>query len=101
MVRTGGPLDTDSCDAVLLAEMGRYAATILLGQGYNVPERFKISLCNANQEVKGKGTRVRIITKGLLHRTEYFYGYEARERVLLVKDAANPKPGLKREQLIL
>jgi hypothetical protein len=94
-------LDTDSCDAVLLTEMGRYAAEIMLGHDYNVPERFKVALCNANKEVKGKGTRVRIITKGLLHRDEYWYPYERKEYTLLVKDAANPKPGLKRENLKL
>ncbi len=94
-------LDTDSCDAVLLAEMGRHAATIMLGHDYNVPEHIKNSLCNSNKEVKGKGTRVRIITKGLLHRDEYWYPYEPKEYTLLVKDAANPKPGLKRENFTL
>jgi|SRR5208282_3450341 len=94
-------LDTDSCDAVLLAMMGVYTAEILLGHDYNVPERFKNSLCNSNKEVKGKGTRVRIITKGLLHRDEYWYPYAPKEYTLRVKDAANPKPGLKRENFIL
>ncbi|VVB50761.1 Uncharacterised protein [uncultured archaeon] len=94
-------LDTDSCDAILLAVMGRYAAEIMLGHEYNVPDRFKTSLCNANKEVKGSGTRVRIITKGLLHRDEYWYSYERKEYVLAIKDAANPKLGLKRETFIL
>jgi hypothetical protein len=94
-------LDTDSCDAILLAEMGKHAADIMLGHDYNVPDRFKNSLCNSNKEVKGAGTRVRIITKGLLHRPEYWYPYEREEYTMLIKDAANPKPGLRRENFRL
>ncbi len=94
-------LDTDSCDAVLLSIMGHYAATIMLGLGDNVPGRFMTSLCNATKEAKGKGTRMRIITKGLLHRPEYFYPYERKNYTLLIKDAANPKPGLRREHFEL
>lgn len=100
--KTGWPsLDTDSCDAVLHAIIARHAASIMLGLPNIVPERFKNVLCNSNKEIKGKGTRVRIITKGLLHRSEYWYPYERKEYTLLVKDAANPKPGLKRENFIL
>jgi hypothetical protein len=94
-------LDTDSCDAVLHAIIAKHAASIMLGLPESVPERFKNSLCNSNKEVKGKGTRVRIITKGLLHRDEYWYPYNREEYTLLVKDAANPKPGLKRENFTL
>jgi hypothetical protein len=94
-------LDTDSCDGVLFAVIARHAASIMLGMPDDVPERFKIVLCNSNKEVKGKGTRVRIITKGLLHRSEYWYPYERKEYTLLVKDAANPKPGLRREHFTL
>lgn len=94
-------LDTDSCDAVLLSVMGHHAASIMLGFADSVPERFKNSLCNSTQVAKGKGTRARIITKGLLHRPEYWYPYERSTYTLLVKDAANPKPGLKREQFAL
>lgn len=94
-------LDTDSCDATLFTIIGEYTASIMLGYPESVPERFKNALCNANKEVKGKGTRVRIITKGLLHRSEYWYPYERKDYTLLVKDAANPKPGLRRENFII
>jgi hypothetical protein len=94
-------LDTDSCDAVLHAVIAKHAASIMLGLPDSVPERYKNVLCNSNKEVKGKGTRVRIITKGLLHREEYWYPYNREEYTLLIKDAANPKPGLQRENFTL
>ena len=95
-------LDTDSCDAVLLAMMGKYAAQIVSGYPDEVPERFKVSLCNAAKEAKGKGTRARIITKGLLHRTEYWYPYEKESYTLLVKDARRPTgKTLTRDQFII
>jgi hypothetical protein len=82
-------LDTDACDAVLLSMMARHTASILMGFPDEVPEKYLVSLCNAAQEVKGKGTRSKIITKGLLHRREYFYDYVKKNYVLLVRDAAN------------
>jgi len=95
-------LDTDSCDAILLAMMGKYAAQIVSGYPGEVPERFKVSLCNAAKEAKGKGTRARIITKGLLHRTEYWYPYEKESYTLLVKDARRPTgKALTRDQFII
>src|SRR5208337_3871905 len=72
-------LDTDSCDAVLFTVIGKHAAAIMLGIPESVPENIKNTLCNSNKEVKGKGTRVRIITKGLLHREEYWYPYLRKE----------------------
>lgn len=95
-------LDTDSCDAVLLAMMGKYAAQIVSGFPGEVPERFKVSLCNAAKEAKGKGTRARIIIKGLLHRHEYWYPYEKETYSLLVKDARRPTgKSLNREHFII
>ena len=81
-------LDTDACDAVLLGMMARHTASILMGHVDEVPDKHLLSLCNAAQEVKGKGTRSRIITKGLLHRKEYFYDYVKNNYVLLVRDAS-------------
>jgi Intein splicing domain/LAGLIDADG-like domain len=65
-------LDTDSCDGVLLAMMARHTASLLMGRPEEVPENVYISLTNATKEIKGKGTRARTITKGLLHRPEYW-----------------------------
>jgi len=91
-------LDTDSCDAVLLSMMGRHVASIMLGQDKEVPDNFRNTLCNATQDVKGKGRNARVITKGLLHRPEYWYSYERRPYTLCIKDAACPKKILQRQQ---
>jgi hypothetical protein len=95
-------LDTDSCDAVLLNMMGQYTSQILLGLPDLVPDRFKNSLCNSTKEVKGAGTRQRIITKGLLHRKEYWYPYERKSYSLAIKDATTAKATrLQHEQFYL
>jgi hypothetical protein len=81
-------LDTDACDAVLLSMMARHTAAIFLGHPEEVPERFLVALCNANQEMKGKGRNAKIITKGILHRREYFYSYTRKTYTLIVNDAS-------------
>lgn len=83
-------LDTDACDAVLLTMMARHTASILLGFPDEVPGKFKLSLTNAEKGVKGKGRNAKIITKGLLHRPEYWYEYKRKPYVLAVKDAKKP-----------
>jgi hypothetical protein len=72
-------LDTDACDAVLLSMMGRYTASLLLG--------FPTTLTNAAKEVKGKGRNARVITKGILHRSEYWYAYRRSEYAVVLRDA--------------
>lgn len=89
-------LDSDACDAVLLAMMARHAASVLLGNSDEIPDNFLNSLCNATQEVKGKGRNAHTVTKGLLHRNEYWYKYERKGYVVCVKDASNPKKALSR-----
>ncbi len=89
-------LDSDACDAVLLAMMARHAASVSLGTSAEVPDRFLTSLCSAVREIKGKGRNSHEITKGLLHRNEYWYRYERRTVAVAVKDASNPKKSLSR-----
>lgn len=89
-------LDSDSCDAVLLAMMARHASSVMLGTANEIPTNFLNSLCNATQDVKGKGRNARTVTRGLLHRTEYWYRYERIGFVVRVKDATNPKKSLSR-----
>lgn len=89
-------LDSDACDAVLLAMMARHVASIMLGISSEVPQRFLDSLCSAVQEVKGEGRNAHVITKGLLHRVEYWYRYQPGSVTVCVKDAANPKKTLSR-----
>lgn len=89
-------LDSDACDAVLLAMMGRHTASVMLGNTSEIPDNFLNSLCNATQEVKGSGRNQHTVTKGLLHRIEYWYRYERKGYVVCVKDASNPKKSLSR-----
>jgi len=90
-------LDPDSCDAVLLAMMGRHAASILMGREQEVPERFRLSLCSDLKIKKGKGRNEREVTAGILHRPEYFYRYAAKDYTVCVRDAfLDKKAGLVR-----
>jgi len=89
-------LDSDACDAVLLAMMARHAASVMMGTAPEVPDRFLASLCSAVQEVKGKGRNAHTVTKGLLHRIEYWYRYRRMDVLVAVKDASNPKKSLSR-----
>ena len=45
-------LDSDSCDAVLLAMMGKHAAMILIGQEAMVPNKCLFTLCSEDVKVK-------------------------------------------------
>lgn len=89
-------LDSDACDAVLLAMMARHAASVMVGTGGEVPDRFLASLCSAVRETRGKGRNAHEVVRGLLHRNEYWYRYERRDYAVAVKDASNPKKSLSR-----
>jgi hypothetical protein len=89
-------LDTDACDAVLMGMMGRYSAAILLGHPEGVPLRFLTAMCNATEEVVGKGRNARTRIKGILHRREYWVRYEPRKYDVLVRDARTKKARLDR-----
>jgi hypothetical protein len=81
-------LDTDACDAVLMAMMARYSAAILLGHPEGVPERFLTAMCNATEEVVGKGRNAKTRTKGILHRREYWTLYERKQYDVLLRDSS-------------
>ena len=89
-------LDSDACDAVLMAMVGRHVCSVLLGHPEEVPANFLNALCNATRETRGKGRNTRIIVKGILHRPEYWTEQVISSRVLCVKDAQNPKKILER-----
>ena len=89
-------LDPESCDGVLMAVWGRHAASIMLGTPDEIPPTFKLTLCNATQVGKGKGQNAYTVTKGILHRTEYWYRYQRKGYEVRVKDATNPKKNLSR-----
>lgn len=90
-------LDTDACDAVLMAMMARYSASVLMGQQDTVPAQFLIALCDASVEVVGKGRNSRTRIKGILHRPEYWSLYERKEYAVLLRDARVKKARLDRE----
>ena len=89
-------LDPDSCDAVLLAMMGRHAASILLGRPNEVPNRFLNSLCSDVRLLKGTGRREHTVTAGIMHRPEYFYEYSEKQYVFRFRDASSGKASLGR-----
>lgn len=94
-------LDTDSCDGVLMAMLGRWTTSYLLGFPEEPPRPFAFSLTNAAQEVKGKGRNAHVITKGMLHRPEYFYAYEPRLYSLKHNNAREKSRILKRTQQVI
>jgi hypothetical protein len=94
-------LDTDSCDAVLLAMMGKYTANLLLDATTEIPPAFALTLTNGAQEIKGKGSRSRVITKGILHRPEYWYEYSPSTYSLVYRDARVKTRVLDRRQAVL
>jgi hypothetical protein len=94
-------LDSDACDAVLLSMVGRHVASILLGFPDTVPDNFKVSLCNAEKGTKGAGRNMKVITKGILHRPEYWYEYRKKDFTLCIRDASSTKKGLIREQYFI
>jgi hypothetical protein len=94
-------LDSDACDAVLLSMVGRHVASILLGFPDTVPDNFKTSLCNAEKGTKGAGRNQKVITKGILHRPEYWYKYTRKDFTLCIRDASSTKKGLIRQQFCL
>ena len=89
-------LDPDSCDAVLLAMMGRHVTSLLLDRPAEVPENFLRTFCSDVQKPKGKGRNMRMVTSGILHRPEYLYEYKAQPYVFCERNAASPKAGLDR-----
>ena len=91
-------LDSDACDAVLLGMVGRHTASILLGRYDAIPDNFKTSLCNAEKGTKGAGRNIKVITKGILHRPEYFYDYTRKTYAIKIRDAKSLEKRLNREE---
>jgi hypothetical protein len=60
-----------------------------------------LSLTNATKEIKGKGRNAREITKGLLHRPEYWYRYIPGVYSLVYRDAREKTRTLTRSQVVI
>jgi hypothetical protein len=94
-------LDTDACDGVLMAVMARHVASLLLGCADEVPKPFAFRYTNAEKETKGRGRNERIVTKGMLHRPEYWYAYEPTVYSLQWRDARQKTRTLERSQEVI
>jgi hypothetical protein len=94
-------LDTDACDAVLMGMMARYSAAVLLGHPDSIPEQFRIALCDATQEVKGKGRNQRTRTKGIFYRPEYWSEYRRKSYVVQIRDARVKQARLPRREITI
>lgn len=94
-------LDTDSCDAVLLAVTGSYVAKILMGKPDQIPNNFFVRFCNATEEIKGKGRNQRTQIAGMLHRPEYWYRYKKAIYTVLIKDASVSTKKLLRREFVI
>ena len=94
-------LDTDACDGVLMAMMARHVASYLLGYPDEVPKPFSFRYCNAEKDTKGKGRNERVITKGMLHRPEYWYPYEPKAYSLQWRNAREKTRTNERSQEVI
>ena len=92
-------LDTDACDAVLMAMMARYSVALLTGDYKSVPDRFVNRMCDGREEVTGKGRNGKIRTVGILHRREYWRKYERKLYAIQRRDARVKKSRLDRHQV--
>ena len=100
--REGWPeLDTDSCDAALLAVIAQHVASMLLGHPENIPDKFKRLLCDNSQFMKGEGRNSKILTKGILWRPTYWAQYTPHNVSLKIKDASIKTKKLKQEHTLL
>jgi hypothetical protein len=94
-------LDTDSCDAVLLAMVARYVASLLFGHHEDIPSTFLSRLCNGSLITKGKGRNARILTEGVLHRADYWYPYAPGTYSVSIRNAKSPKRTLELSSFVV
>jgi hypothetical protein len=81
-------IDSDSCDAVLLASVAKEVC--MLNNGKEIPNKIKDTLCNFTDVKKGSGKNIRISKKGLLHNKVYWYEQKKQTYVISIKDATTP-----------
>ena len=84
-------IDSDSCDAILLAQFGRFTSDFFLGKPLaDIPPRVAQSLCDFSDVAKGKGRNAYIVKKGILYNPAYWFKYEPTEYSINLKDARIP-----------
>lgn len=81
-------IDSDSCDAVLLAEFATNVASAL--NGGLLTTKYNEVLCNYTDVKKGSGRNSKTVKKGILHNPAYWYEQKKQEYQLAIKDARIP-----------
>ena len=84
-------IDSDSCDAILLAQFGRYTSDFFLGKDLEeIPGRIAQALCDYSDVVKGKGRNAYVVKKGIIYNPAYWFRYVPTEYSISIKDARIP-----------
>lgn len=84
-------IDSDSCDAILLAQFGRFTSDFFLGKELSgVPDKVALALCDFSDVAKGKGRNAYVVKKGIIHNPAYWFKYEPTEYSISIKDARIP-----------
>ena len=80
-------LDSDACDAVMMASMGRCAAYILAGQPEHLPTKILTALCSSKPQARSAAGRIKksMGMAGLMHWEDYWTHYQPKELTLTVK----------------
>jgi len=85
-------LDSDACDGVLFAMMGRFAAYIFMGQSHLVSEKVAECLTSSTIRKIKRGGRLMEGYQGLLLNPMYTWEYKhGMEVVLAIRDATSVK----------
>jgi hypothetical protein len=84
-------IDSDACDAVLLAQFGRFVSDVFLGKGVaDIPDKIAAALFDFTDVTKGKGRNERVVKKGIIYNPAYWFVFEPTEYSISVKDARVP-----------
>ena len=84
-------IDSDACDAVLLAQFGRYVSDVFLGKSTtDIPDKIAAALFDFTDVVKGKGRNERVVKKGIIYNPAYWFVFTPTAYSISVKDARVP-----------
>jgi len=84
-------IDSDACDAILLAQFGRYLSDMLMGKEIDdVPDKISAALFDFTDVKKGKGRNERMVKKGIIYNPAYWFVFAPTVYSISVKDARVP-----------
>lgn len=94
-------LDSDACDAVMMAMLGRCAAYVLAGQPERLPDKILTSFCSAKPQARSAAGKIKktMGLAGLLHWEDYWAEYNPSEIPLTLK-SSKVKKGERRGILV-